>query len=410
MLAALPEGKGVLFTVQMSNTADRRIAVASLETGKHRVLIESGTRPLYAASGHIVFGRAGSLWAVPFDVARLEVTGEPVSVLEGVYRERALTLSNEGTLVYIRGGASAIPSTLLWVDRQGAPQPLTEEKHDFLQPRLSPDERHIAFASTTSGQWDIWIYDLTRQTFTRLTLDMALDGRPIWTPDGERVTFASGREGSYENFYWKLADGSGPAERLTTSETGYPPTSWSPDGKVLAFTKIDPATGIDLWMLPMEGDREPHPFLQEQFDQRHPMFSPDGRSVAYTSNESGRDEIYVRPYPGPGGMLQISNQGGAQPVWARDGRELFYRQGSNLMAVSIEAEPTFSAGRPRLLFEGDYDVGNIGGSDASSNYDVTADGERFVMVKRVEPESSLRQLNVVLNWFEELKRLAPVEN
>jgi Tol biopolymer transport system component len=261
---------------------------------------------------------------------------------------------------------------------------------------------------------DSWIYDLTRDTMTRVTFEVnqnkaSMTTPAIWTPDGQHVTFGSRREeDSQMQIYGMSADGSGQTERLTPSGDRYRTTnSWSPDGKVLAFTQIG-FGNLDIWTLSLQNEPQLQPILQTDFWELHAMFSPDGRWIAYTSNESGQSEVYVRPYPGPGEKIQISTQGGVQPVWARDGRELFYSQGEGftssgnpLMVVPVETGATFVAGQPAEVLEGTYDMG-LG---FSSNYDVSPDGKSFFMIKRTtEPP---REIHVVLNWFEELKRLSP---
>jgi len=220
---------------------------------------------------------------------------------------------------------------------------------------------------------------------------------PVWTPDGKRVTFTSTRDGP-QNLYWKPADGSGQAELLLNmnSLNILTSTSWSPDGESLAF--YDSSGTRDIWALPREGDAST--FVATAFTERSPMFSPDGRWLAYVSDESGRDEIYVQPYPGPGGKWPISSEGGIEPHWSADGRELFYRLGDKMMVVEVQSEPAFTSGRPQLVFEGPYVLGT-----SVANYDISPDGQRFLMIK--EEGGQQDQINVVLNWFEELKRLVP---
>jgi Tol biopolymer transport system component len=248
----------------------------------------------------------------------------------------------------------------------------------------------------------IWQYDLSRDTLTRLTFEGNNNLVPIWTPDGKRLAFISNKEGP-ENIFWQLADGSGGLERLTTSDYTHVPHSWSPDGQLLAFVEVSPTTGWDIWVLRV-GDRKTQPFLRTPFNESVPRFSPDGRWLAYISNESGRFEIYVQPYPGPGGKWQISTEGGTEPAWNPNGRELFYRSGDRMMAVDIATQPGFAAGKPRMLFEGPYEPAPI----TNPNYDVSPDGQRFLMLKPVEREQAVpTQINVVLNWFEELKRRVP---
>jgi serine/threonine-protein kinase len=245
-----------------------------------------------------------------------------------------------------------------------------------------------------------WLYDLSRETLTKSTFDGGVNQYPVWTPDGKRIAFDSNKEGPL-NLFWQLADGGGGLERLTTSEHIQTPFSWSPDGQLLAFVESNPSTRYDIWVLRLS-DHKVQPFLRTPFNEQAPRFSPDGHWLAYVSDESGRNEIYVQPYPGPGGKWQISTEGGIEPAWNPHGRELFYRSGDKMMAVDVTTQPALSAGKPRMLFKGPYQAG------ASSNYDVSPDGQRFLMLKPVESaQSAPTQINVVLNWFEELKQKVP---
>ena len=390
----LPGGKAALFTLGVGGDWDEaQVVVQSLDTGERSVLVEGGSDVRYVPTGHLVYALAGTLLAVPFDLVRLEVTGGPVPILEGVMRSTVNTgaahfsVSDTGSLVFV-AGISVAQSTFVWVDRQGGAEALPAPPRPYSRPRLSPDGQRVA----VDIEGDIWVYDIPRGTLTRLTFDGS-NSTPAWTPDGKRLAFSSTRAGP-ASLFWKLADGSGEAERLTTSEgQGHHIESFSPDGKVLAFHAHH--TGQDIWVLPLEGERKPRPFLQTPAEEWGSEFSPDGRWLAYMSNESGRNEIYVQPFPGPAGKFQISTEGGSFPVWARNG-ELFYRNGDKMMAVDITTSPSFTAGNARLLFEGQY-----------QSYDVTADAERFLMIR--EGEQGATRLNVVLNWFEELKRLVPTD-
>ena len=223
----------------------------------------------------------------------------------------------------------------------------------------------------------------------------------VWTPDGKRITFRSDQGGSQLNLFWMPADGSGPAERLAASEYTQTPWAFSPDGKSLVFSTINITNGDDFWVLPLDGERKPYPLLQTQFNDFVATFSPDGHWIAYMSDESGQFEIYVRPFPGAVGVWQISTGGGSDPVWARSG-ELFYRNGDKMMAVDVRTTPIFKAGVPRLLFEERFAPGVF------LAYDVTPDGKRFLIVKSAEQEQTSIQINLVLNWFEELKRRVPI--
>jgi len=308
--------------------------------------------------------------------------------------------SGDGTLVYIP--ATSVASTLVWVDRQGKPQPLTDIQRAFRWPHLSPDGRRVAVTIGTANRANIWIYEIARGTLAPLTFK-GVNVVPVWTLDGKRLAFTSDRAGSL-NLFWMQADGTGEVEQLSTSLERQTPYSWSPDG-VLVYHQTAGGRDGDIWILPLKGEGKPRPFLATQFFEMSPMFSPDGRWIAFISNRSGRFEVYVKPYPGPGGMVQISTDGGGVPLWALNGRELFYRKQNpdRIMAVSIQTEPTFKAGTPRLLFEGAYGFG-FDGTYSGRGYDVDSEG-RFLMIK--EEEQTAGQINVVLNWFEELKRLVP---
>jgi serine/threonine-protein kinase len=398
----LPGGKAVLFaaSASTSNWADAQVVAQAVGTGERRILIQGGTNPRYAVSGHLLYEQGGNLMAVPFDPLRLEVTGAAVRVVDGVLQ---YSVSAAGSLVYVAGGVQALERRLVWVNRTGAEQSLSVPAHDYLYPRLSPDGRRLA-VGIAEHDIQVWLCDLSQQTLTRLTFggDSNLDS--VWTPDGKRIAFESNKEGP-ANVFWQLADGSGGLERLTTSDYVQGPSSWSPDGQLLAFVEVNPTTGRDIWVLRMS-DRKAQPFLQTPFNESSPRFSPDGHLLAYVSDESGQFEIYVQPYPGPGGKWQISTDGGAEPVWNPNGRELFYRSGDKMMAVGIATQPSFVAGKPRMLFQGPY-VRNTP-PNTIPFYDVSPDGQRFLMLKPSDQAAAPTQIDVVLNWFEELKRRVPV--
>jgi Tol biopolymer transport system component len=413
----LPGGKAVLFATGPTGLTfiNAKVAVESVGTGERRVLVQVGTQPRYAPSGHLVYAQGGSLTAVPFDAKRLEVTGTAVPLVEGVLQSPVTgaaqySFSDTGSLVYVSGGVQATQLRLVWVSRNGAEQPLAASARTYMFPRLSPDGRRAAVGIVEQDS-QLWLYDLSRETLTRFTFEGNYNPVAIWTPDGKRIAFESNKEGP-PNIFWQLADGSGGLERLNTSESIQVPMSWSPDGKLLAFMDVNPTTGVDIWVLPM-GDaragsgqvRKAQPFLRTPFNEGGPRFSPDGRWLVYMSDDSGRYEIYVQPYPGPGGKWQITTEGGAEPVWNPNGRELFYRSGDKMMVVDIATQPGFTAGKPRILFEGRYELSPV----QNANYDISPDGQRFLMLKSSEQEQAApTQINVVLNWFEELKRRVPV--
>jgi Tol biopolymer transport system component len=402
----LPGGKAVLFAAGRTAVTftNAQIAVQSVGAGQRRNLIQGASQPRYAPSGHLVYAQGGSLMAVPFDPQRLEVTGTAVPVVEGVLQSPVAgaaqySLSATGLLVYVSGGVQATQLSLVWVNRHGAEEPVAAPERAYFAPHLSPDGRRVAVGITES-EFQTWLYDLSRETLTRFTFEGNYNPVSVWAPDGKRIAFESNKEGP-PNIFWQLADGSGGVERLNNSEYIQVPMSWSPDGKLLAFIEVNPTTGVDIWVLRM-GDRKAQPFLRTPFSEGAPRFSPDGHWLAYISNEAGHYEIYVQPYPGPGGKWQISTEGGTEPLWNPNGRELFYRSGDKMMAVDITTHPGFAAGKPRMLFEGPYELSPV----QTDDYDVSPDGQRFLMLKPAE-RTAPTQINVVLNWFEELKRRVP---
>ena len=419
----LLEGQAVLFAVSSGSFTDwtnAQIDVQAMETGERRNLVQGGTQPRYVSSlgrqgGHLLYARAGTLTAAPFDARRLELTGAAVPVLEQVMVSTATgaaqySISSTGTLVYLAGEVGGGQSRMVWVNRNGEEQLLPAAARNYLFPSVSPDGRRVA-VGILEQEPHIWVYDTSRDTLTRLTFEGNENSNPTWTPDGERIAFRSDRTGPV-NLFWQMANGSGGTEQLTTSEYGPVPSSFSTDGQQLAFMEVHPSTGFDIWALQLSDPsassgqvRKAQPFLNTSYEETAPVFSPDGHWMAYMSNESGRREIYVQPYPGPGGKWQISTDGGMEPVWNPNGRELFYRSGDTMMAVEVTTQPSFSAGRPRVLFDaGQYLATPL----TFPNYDVSPDGQRFLMLKNTEQEHATTQINVVLNWLEELKQRVPV--
>jgi eukaryotic-like serine/threonine-protein kinase len=403
----LPDGKTVLFTILKHQYAvDPRTALLDLSTLRWQVLLENSADAQYAKSGHIVFLRSGTMMAVPFELSTLKMLGQPVPVIsdmmQGLNSESVNTaagqysISDSGALVFAPGGLSPAPErSLVWVDQKGKAEPAVSFKALFAFPRLSPDGRRIAY-KIDGPEPQIWVYDINRGTQYLLT-DEGRGHFASWTPDGRRVLFGSSRKSADYGLSWRLADGSAPSEKLIQTSIPYP-GAFTPDGGIFVFAEAHKDTGWDLMTLQMQ-DRHTAPLLSSKYIEMSPALSPDGRWLAYSSDESGRAEIYVQPFPGLESKFLISHQGGGDPRWARNGKQLFYQSGDQMWAVEVRTDNGFSSGKPRLLFEKPgYGWG----------WDFSVDGQRFLMVKLEEAKPSpVTEMILVQNWFEELKRLCP---
>ena len=352
----LPAGHAVVFTVWHGDPQQNEIAVQRFSEEEHRVLLK-GTSGRYVPTGHLVFAREATLWTAPFDADSLDVTGPASPVLEGVRMTvgggaAQFTFSRDGSLAYVPGGGTAAERSLVWVDREGREEPINAPPRPYVRPRLSPDGTRVA-VDLADQEGDIWVWDFARQTFTRLTFDPAADTFPVWTPDGQRLIFTSQR-GGLPNPYWQAADGTGAAERLVEDQNPLAPYA----------------------------------------------LSPDGRWIAYDSDETGRGEVYVRPFPDvEGGRWQISTAGGREAIWARSGRELFYYTPEGMvMSVPVQSGPSFTFGNASVLVERVYFSGAPG-----HNYDASPDGQRFLMIKLGDETSTPGQVIVVQNRLDETR-------
>ncbi len=392
----LPGGKALFFDAHDDD--DRRgVRVVSLETGEQKVVVEDGVNAYYAATGHLVYQRGEVLVAAPFDLAGLDVNGSATPVIEDI-RGVDYALSADGTLAYVTG-AERPRNTLVWVDQDGAELMVTDEKRFYVEARISPDGRQIATSFSEGNGRDVWIFDLESDSFARLTDDGNYNQAPVWTPDGQWITFISNPSREKVDLYRKRADGASGVEHLTTARPSSSPLSWAPDGKALTLVEWQLSGNFDISILLNEEGATPQPFLNSPGDEWGPQFSPDGRWIAYFSVESDSQSLYVRAYPKTHDKWLVvhgEDMGVFRPVWSPDGSELFYfdSHGKKMMVVSVQMEPEFKASRPRVLFEGPY----------SPRFDNSPDGQRFLMIKT---ETEAVPIHVVLNWFEELDRLVP---
>jgi serine/threonine-protein kinase len=425
--SVLPRGRGVMFTIAMADQADSpQVAVLDLKTGQRKTLIRGGSDAHYVQTGHLIFAAAGALRAVRFDLARLQVLGDPIPVVEHVLMKPTgaadYAVSQSGTLVYVPSATDQEPMrSLVWVDRKGHEERITAPLRAYGLPRISPDGTRVVIAIYDQENTEIWIWDLARETLRRLTFSPGMDGMPFWTPDGRQIIFHSERKG-VGNLYSQAADGNGTADRLTTSPNPQWPTSISPDGTWLAGFDHLPRRDSDIVFFrlagtltrPGSGPSPPvshsalEPVAEPRFRGWFAEFSPNGRYVAYQSDESGQLEVYVRPFPQVDrGRWQMSIEGGSRPAWSRSGRELFYIDGSNtLTTVPVHMSgSTFSAGKAAKVFDAKYAEPNPG-----RHYDESLDGQRFLMIKSIsegDPNATPASMVVVLNWFEELKQRVP---
>jgi serine/threonine protein kinase/Tol biopolymer transport system component len=373
------------------------ILLYSPKTGEQRVLIQGGTGAQYVPTGHLLFARQGELLVTPFDINRLEITGVPVPVLEGVrtesYGSGQFSFSLDGTLAYVPGG-SGLDAKLTWVNRLGNLESLPVQTQTYGDFRLSPDAQHLA-ATIYGTTVDIWVYEFKRNAWTRLT-SQGVNTSPLWTPDGKRVVYAASVDGSASNLFWQASDASSKPERLTTSQYIQTPGSWSPDGKTLLVRQYNP-TGQDILALQFDGHKiRMTPYLNSPANESFPTFSPDGGWVAYASTESGRVEVYIASYPTAERRFQISTNGGEEPKWSPKGNELFYRNGQKWMKVDISLGSSVAVGKPENLFEGPFV--NVPGY----SYDVGPGAQKFLVLQEAGAGSA-SEIRIVFNWFNELR-------
>lgn len=409
----LPDGRHFIYFARGPKKENQALFVGSMDSKDRKLLLNVESSVAYeppdnfGGPGLLLFLRDRTLMAQTFDTNKLQLSGEAYAIAEEVMHYGEIgpsalgifSISMNGVLCYQTGNREI--SQLTWFDRSGKQLGQTGPPGLFNEPTLSPNGQRVALNSDTRELGDIWILELARGTFTRFTFDPNTDRRPVWSPDGTRVVFSSNRSG-VDNLYQRLATGAGGDELLLSSDHTMIADDWSKDGRFLLYEQHRAGTNRDLWILPMTGDRKPFLFLQTEFDETHAQFSPDSRWIAYVSNESGRPEVYVQSFPASGGKWQVSVDGGDQPQWRPDAKEIFYmRPDRKLMAVSVTAGDSFQQGAPAALFQTRVETSNSTG--ARNNYLVTADGQRF-LVNNIILDSGSQPINVVINWTAQLKK------
>ncbi|MFN2453128.1 MAG: protein kinase [Pyrinomonadaceae bacterium] len=398
----LPDGRHFFYYGWNNKSDDTAIYVASLDGKERKLLLKNDSNVAYVSPGYLLFARGSTLMAQPFDASKLELTGEPFPVQENVTYSQNISYSNfsvseGGVMVFWSGTTSG--RQLAWFDRTGKQIATVGAAGDYNDVMLSPDEKRAATQRFEGGNSDVWLVDLVRSVPSRFTFSPSVEDDPAWSPDGSMIAFTSNKDDK-PGIYRKNSSGAG-GEELLASVTNIlgEGIDWSKDGKYILFQVGGTSTGSDLWVLPLFADAKPYPVLQSEFDERFGRFSPDGRWIAYMSNESGRPEVYVQSFPPAGGKWQISNGGGAQPHWRRDGKELFYiAADKKLMAVEVKAGATFEIGTPTALFQT-----RVAGYTLPNRYAPTQDGQRF-LVNSVLEEASQTPITVILNWNSTLKK------
>ena len=408
----LPNGKTVIFTVGTLDSPDSyeraNIEAVILATGERRVVMQNASMARYAASGHLIFARGGSLYAIRFDIDTLTTRGNAEPVVPGVAGDVTtgtthFAIANDGTIAYVPGGTGANDRKLFWVDRNGTSQPISLATAQYNDVRVSPDGSRVAFINGSSGTGDVWVYDLSRTTSTRLTYN-SKNASPIWSPDSKTVYYSEIEStGTTSTLYRRAADGSREAEKVTSLvDTAYIKAIKNDASTAIFDYQMNTNTG-DVIELALRSNGSMARLVNSQFNEYAAALSPDGHWLAYQSNESGRPEVYVRDLSAAGGRTPVSTDGGEEPRWAHDGHELFYRKQDSFMAVACETNPTFRAGTPKELFKGVFDLR----SNSGVTYDVDPKSGRFLMIRPAEETAPATQMKVVLNWLEEIKRAVP---
>ena len=403
----LPDGKTVICTVGKNDSPDyyedATIVAFNIETGKRKLLLKGASTARYVAAGFLVYSQTGVLFAVPFDPDKLEIKGTSFPVVEDVSGDPTTgamnySMSDNGGLVYIPGQVNSLIRALVLLNKNGEPTRLNVPPQPFIEPRISPDGKRASLGIASGKDFDIWIFDLVRSTLSRMTFG-GTNRTSAWSPDGKHIAYWSSNQGKNSVFI-KKADGSGDAEEIYSGQGRFYVDCWSHDGSLLVLDRAT-GTGSDIYVLPLKGDRKPFPFLDTKFDEWQGALSPDGKWLAYVSNETGNYQVYIQPFPNGGGKWQVSAEEGFEPHWSPDGSTLYYITYGGMMSASIEKRGALTVGKPKVLF-GNYRRLPL---DTGISYDMAPDGQHFLTTRAKEGEEGLQQINIVLNWFDEIRKI-----
>jgi serine/threonine protein kinase len=410
--SCMPDGKHVLFTLGMLSNPDyyenATIEAVDIETGQRKVILRGASTARYISSGHLLFSRSGVLYVVAFDADKLEVRGQPVPVVEGVYSETTTGITNyvvaeNGTLAYLPGAVEGESRRIVKIDMKGFATPMDSIARPFMEPKLSPDNKKVAVVIRNGEDYDIWIFDVPRKTLSKLTFG-GLNRTPVWSPDGKTIAFSKRTKDGKSAIFTKPYDGSGDETELYSAKYRLYLNFWTRDGKYLIIDYLAQNAQSDLLVLPLTGDKKPWMYLESPKDEYESSISPDGKWVTYLNDESGSYQIYVRSFPNKEGKWQISTDVAEEPRWSPDGKTIYYRKNSQIMAVPVSTATTFSAGLPTVLFSG-FPAMNV---DSGISYDITADGKYFVTTQPLRG-TSYKNIVIAMNWVDEIKNLTSVE-
>lgn len=403
----LPDGKTVLFTMGTTDSPDfyedATIEAVNVETGARSVVLKGASTACYISPGYLIYSRTGVLFALPFDPGTLNANGSAFPVVENLNGDPTtgamdFTVADNGTLAYVSGQINISGRSLVMLDQQATQTPIPAPPQAYMEPRFSPDGKRLAVVVQSGKDFDVWVYDILRGTMSRLTFGG--DNRsPAWSPDGKRLAYYSPTEGKSAVLV-RNADGSGTAEVVATGLGRSYVDCWSHDGSMLILDRATQSDNSNITVVPLTGDRKPWDFLATKYDEWQSSLSPDGKWIAYVSNETGKYQVYVQPFPKGGSKWQISLDEGYEPHWSSDGKTLYYRSPDRILAVPIETSPTLSVGKSRIIITG-YNPMNL---DSGITYDLSSDGKHFIVTRAAGQDESLQEMVVVLDWFDDVKQ------